>query len=354
MMYFLLCLHVIPVGGIGIQKKEDAVFYNSITSGVQAYRAKTKEILASGRSAVAYHLSGGRFGDNLIAYLHAKWISYKYALPLVYVPFEYSSDLVLSDAELMATIDNAGYLKRTETRQVVAKEFWLDTLTINPNEGILYLVPWFQESLQDYERLEDGRPYFYVNWEDEYFLKEIRSLIAPRAQLELIKLPSDKVTVAVHVRRNSNGFDLSLSFKQGDYIDPSKQYLDDFFPLKCINDDFFIFGIKKIAELFPDKQLYVYIFTDDKNPGDIVEKYKKIINNPAITFDYRHDVHDHTKHVLEDFFSMLTFDCLVRSDSNFSLVASKLGDYKLVISPAGYQVKNAHPVIVRANIALKM
>ncbi|NDD58753.1 MAG: hypothetical protein EBZ47_05820 [Chlamydiae bacterium] len=48
---------------------------------------------------LTYH-GGGRFGDRLIAYMHAKWLSYKYNIPMLYIPFAYSDDLILDDIEL--------------------------------------------------------------------------------------------------------------------------------------------------------------------------------------------------------------------------------------------------------------
>ena len=322
----------------------------------EKYKANTLRLLLSGKSAVSHDLSGGRFGDSLLCYLHAKWISYKYKIPLLYYPFEYSDKLVLSDAELMVTVGNASSLKKEKATDVepITQELFVDTVKICPDDGILYIIPWFPESLQEYERIEDGRLYFYVNWSDEKFLEEIRNLVSPKAKLDLLQLPSDKITVAVHVRRNSNGFDLALSFDENLQVKEGRQFLDDYYPFKCVDDDFYISSIKKLCELFQSKQIYIYIFTDDKDPEKIAEKYKNALNNPLITFDYRHDKHDHTVHVLEDFFSMLKFDCLIRSDSNFSLVASKLGNYKYDISPAGYQLKNNHPMIVRTNISTKI
>ncbi len=314
-----------------------------------SYKAKEQQHLATGISAVTYGLSGGRFGDNLLCYLHAKWISYKYHIPLLYYPFEYSSHLVLDEAELLSTVGNTDALKKYDNGQPVNKILWINTVNIKADEGSLYIVPWFPESMVEFERLEDARAYFYANWDDGNFINHVRKLIYPRCPLRLISLPNNAISVAVHVRRNSNGFDLSMSFA---YNTPpqGKQYLDDYYPFKCVNDDFYIYGIKKIRELYKDKSLYVFIFTDDKDPASIAEKYKRMINDGSITFDYRHESHDHTTHVLEDFFSILRFDCLIRADSNFSLVASKLGKYKVVISPAGYCLRNNHPVIVKAHI----
>ncbi len=326
-------------------------FTASSTFDCASYKTQAQQQLATGISAVTYGLSGGRFGDNLLCYLHAKWISYKYHIPLLYYPFEYSSHLVLDEAELLSTVGNTDALKKYDNGQPVSKILWINTVNIKANEGTLYVVPWFPESIVEFERLEDARAYFYVNWDDEKFINHVRELIYPRYPLSLIPLPHDAITVAVHVRRNSNGFDLSMSFAF-DAPPQGRQYLDDYYPFKCVNDDFYIYGIKKVRELYRDKPLYVFIFTDDKNPEQIAEKYKRMINDDSITFDYRRGPHDHTTNVLEDFFSMLRFDCLIRADSNFSLVASKLGRYKVIISPAGYQLRDNHPVIVKAHITM--
>ncbi|MFH1253872.1 MAG: hypothetical protein V1646_00380 [bacterium] len=274
------------------------------TFDCEKYKASTLRLVQSGKSAVSHDLSGGRFGDSLICYLHAKWISYKYSIPLLYYPFEYSDQLVLSDAELLVTVGNASSLKKEKATDIepITQELFVDTVKICPDEGILYIIPWFPESIQEYERIEDGRLYFYVNWDDEKFLEEIRKLISPKKKLDLLQIPSDKITVAVHVRRNSNGFDLALSFDENLQVKEGRQFLDDYYPFKCVDDNFYISSIKKLCELFPNRSIYIYIFTDDKDPEKIAEKYKNALSNPLITFDYRHDKHDHTVHVLEDFF----------------------------------------------------
>ena len=311
---------------------------------INVYKADAETSLNLGKSAITYYLSGGRFGDNLVAYLHAKWISCKYGIPLLYCPFKYSDQLVLSNAELLQSSYSA---KKVQL-------LGIDTVKINPNNGTLYVVPWFPESLQEYEPVDHGFFYFNVNWDDEKFISEVREFIRPQIRLNILQIPHDKITVAVHVRKNSNGFDAPASFEQGKQVSMGTRYLDDCYPLKCVNDTFYIDGIKKIRDLFKGRSLYVYIFTDDNCPQKIAEKYQQLLNDPSIIIDYRHDNNNHEINVLEDFFSMLAFDCLIRPDSNFSLVASKLGRYKVVISPAGYQVKNNHPEIVRTNVSMRV
>lgn len=299
---------------------------------------------ASGKSAATYFLSGGRFGDNVLAYLHAKWVSYKYKIPLLYCPFEYSDQLVLSDVELIFGDERYKSMK-TEVLGRNAKK-------IDPDKGVLYIVPWAPESLQEYESVDHRSFYFYVNWDDETFLEEIRSLVKPKHQLNLLQLPCDKITVAVHVRKNSNGFDLPASFDVKKQVGFENCFFDDYYPFKCVDDNFYIDGIRKIYDFFKQQPLYVYIFTDDKSPEKIAQKYQQALAHSAISIDYRHENNNHNNYILEDFFSMLLFDCLVRPDSNFSLTASKLGKYKIIISPEGYTRENNHPKIVRAHISM--
>src|SRR3989344_7064790 len=90
--------------------------------------------------AVTYELSQGRFGDNLLSYIHAKWIAYKYDVPLLYKPFVYSDQLLLHERELLYS-------------DVVKNQF--DNIVVlgkhlmpqhDENNSILYIVPYFPES----------------------------------------------------------------------------------------------------------------------------------------------------------------------------------------------------------------
>jgi len=47
-------------------------------------------------------------------------------------------------------------------------------------------------------------------------------------------------------------------------------------------------------------------------------------------FDYRVDLNDEFINVLNDFFSLTLFDCLIRADSNFSGIAAKITDYNML------------------------
>src|ERR1700722_4679998 len=55
--------------------------------------------LLFGKSALTYEVNGGRLGDHLFSYCKAKWIEYNYKIPLLYQPFDRSSELMMHTIE---------------------------------------------------------------------------------------------------------------------------------------------------------------------------------------------------------------------------------------------------------------
>lgn len=315
--------------------------------------------LQSEAAAVTYTYSG-RLGDQLLAYMHAKWVSYVYKIPVWYKPFTYSDQLVLSRLE---TLYQEGNLKQFQ----YIKEFKkTDTLSIQPATSTLYVIPYFPESLEEHQEAQPGinasnnhaRPagnyfYFSVDWQDPVFLAQIRSAIKPIKELRLVQPVQDLINVAVHVRKNSGGFD--LPFLHGlpeEKYDPHQKYVDVIFPFKHPPDEYYIEQIKKIYSMCNQRPLYVFIFTDDPDPIKIMNKYREEINNENISFACRTSENNHYSNVLEDLFSMMGFDCLVRADSNLSIVASILADYALLITPAHHRWEGRKLYIDAVNIKI--
>ncbi|NDD99733.1 hypothetical protein EB008_05520, partial [bacterium] len=46
-----------------------------------------------------------RLGDNLMCYLHAKWVSYKNGIPILYKPFPYSDLFTFDEVETRYSLD---------------------------------------------------------------------------------------------------------------------------------------------------------------------------------------------------------------------------------------------------------
>lgn len=148
--------------------------------------------------------------------------------------------------------------------------------------------------------------------------------MAPKKPLPLITPPSDKISVAVHVRKGGTYESWGLSFKQGSHLH------------KIPFNEFYSDQIKSVSALLGNRPLYVFIFTDDENPEALLETIKKSVNVPSIVYDCRRENNHHNTNVLEDFFSMMHFDVLIRPDSNYSILAEKLGEHSLVIYPGDF------------------
>jgi len=252
----------------------------------------------------------GRYGDQLILYAKAKFIAETYGIPFLYKPFTYSNQLCLHMADQKYTDKAVRKLK------VVSLQKASSLTKVRAAKDTLYLVGFFTHA--------DG----ISPLEHKKFVTDFRRLISPREKVQLVDLPPGRLSIAVHVRRGG-GYPLDVIAQH-------------FFKSKFLSDEFYIKGIQEIIKANPRRPLYVYIFTDDQDPGKMVEKYRKFFKRGAVVFDYRKGENRHDLNVLDDFFAMTKFDCLVRSASSFSRVAEILGSFKMVVSPSGVH-RNVQP-----------
>lgn len=274
-------------------------------------------------AGVTYTFSGGRFGDQLISYLHARWVAYKYKIPFVYVPFDYSDKLRVHKIhhETSASYTN------TIVFPTKGAKVKLDSL-IDPNLDVLYVIPFFPESEDQKNRL--GYWNFDIDWSDKKFREILRKELSPIIALSKLNLPKDRKTVALHMRRGG-GFD-SLLQDQPVRL-PNARYDDMRIPLKFAPLEFYLDQLVKLSDSLGNPPLYAHIFTDDKNPKALLEKCSAILNKPNIALGTCDAESCPGSGVLDDFFSLTQFDILIRADSNFSLVAAKLANYEMEIYP---------------------
>lgn len=283
------------------------------------------------QNAVTYQLSGptGRLGDNLIAYLHGKWISYKYHLPLLYLTFPYSDQLKLHENE---SWDYNKYNRKFKKTVMLKRES--DVSTLAPNT--LLSVPFYAHSPQEYERYKKTVEYLSIDWEDPLFKQEIRQSISPRFPMRLVDLSNvEGFPVALHVRKGGN-FD--------------RKTIHFVYPIKFPPDSFYISALETMSELLDHRKLYVYLFTDDLNPEKLVEKYKALTTHLNIQFDFKKRKISSETNVLEDFFSMMQFKGLIRAESHYSIVVEKLGEFQVVIHPERGHIHNKKVVIDQVNV----
>lgn len=281
--------------------------------------------LLNATSAVTYTLSWGRFGDHLVSYCHAKWIAFKYNIPLLVKPFKYYDQLALHDLEKHYCESAARKFKKTITLDNGSLS------SIDRNADILYVVPYFPESNFDsYNHNNDFNCHFSVEWQDPAFKNELKKQIAPRHAISRPQLPENSICIAVHVRKGTGYDDVSI--------------LNEAMPLKFPPDSYYIDQIQAIINQFSGKRIYIYIFTDHDNPHEIMTRYATSISdhgtNNVVIFDCRKSDNHHTKNVIEDFFALTHYAYLIRADSNFSIIAAKLTEYTLEICPADFNKKD--------------
>lgn len=285
----------------------------------------TKKIPAAPTtSMISYNFSGGRFGDCLVDYFHAKWLAFKYNLPLCFKPFEYSNLLAMDD------IETEYDLKQFSQTKNWGYEIEFKPL-VNQSEGerkqklTLHNIYHFPEAASE-RGPKYGGAWVEVDWNDPGFKKEMIRALTPKIPLNIIEPPKDRLSIAVHWRRGSGKDAITTQ---------------NYYPCKLPPEQFYLEQIVRVCKMNPDQPIYLQMFTDDKNPAALEEKIRKAIadaglNNDIVFGKYEGErIHP----VLEDFFSMSKFNCLIRSESAFSLVAEKIGNHRLVISPSRFHTE---------------
>ncbi len=296
-------------------------------------------------------ITNSRLGDNLSLIYTSIYLSQKYTIPFMYYqPFQGAESLYLSIQKKQA---EALLEKRFKKVKRIFKES-----DINLQErNVLYKV---------------GHGFIKNPLTSDQLLRlkqEFSTLIKPLSPMlpEKPKKKADTITVALHVRKGG-GFDRALLSKDGldstdnkispvptsgypfDASQRAEYWMNNFwhrlfskfffryedvrYPYKFPPDSFFVEQLQKIAAIFPTNEIATHIFTDDKNPAALAEKYSRALHNPRISFTYREHDNSYNRNVLDDFFAMTTFDCLIRPASAYSVNVQRLGNFKIVISPA--------------------
>ena len=251
----------------------------------------------------------------------------QHQIPLLYQPFRYSTGLKIHEEELHYGAYSFSFRYRTPV--------WRWPLGISSMPMVIYVCPYFPNAPHEDRSIEEpDKPTewisFPVDWENPEFRAAAQALIAPIQPLPLTLPPPDVISIALHVREG------------GDYdTDHTKR----FSPLKLPPMHFYIEGMRQILELFPDRPLYCYVFTDAKFPSSVVDQIRDAFPyERRLTLDYRRTRNDPNLNVLEDFFSLFTFDILIHPLSNFSLIPALIHDYAVTFSPTAFSRKGDDPI----------
>ncbi len=294
-------------------------------------------ILVPVKQAVTNRLCPGRFGDKILCYVMAKWISYKRKIPLFFKPFEYSSMLRLGKKEEKFSKEllknfKGGLLKIRNEQDAIA----------HAKDNVLFEPAAFFNV-----NGSNCKEYLLACVSDNQDFKEnLQYMLQPIVPLPTIELPENKISIAVHVRKGG-GYDAPLASVQ--YYSRN-QYADKRWPLKFPPEQYYVDQIKKISSLLDNQLLFIYIFTDDRNPPELTSRIEKAVNKNNITFSCRNKDNAHNAHVIEDLYNMSRFDCFIRSRSHFGAVAQLLGNHKIIIFPQHFKWLDKKLIIDKATI----
>ena len=282
---------------------------------------------------------GGRLGDMLFGYVKARWLAHHYNLLFLYEPFNYSDQLALHD-------NNLRYkeLKSRGFTEIDVKDASM-LGNIKSRDNMIYRVNYYfqLDHWGDYQKKYDSQeimawPEVYT---DEQFLSELKKDIAPRdGRTILLDLPTDKITVAVHMRMGG-GFDhplISHQFYDMNTLNSSERipqgiFSDWYWPLKFPPLQYYATQLERLSDLYNNQPMYVYIYTDSQDPVSLMNVIERSVNRSNITFDCRKEINRHDMNVLEDIFAIAQYQCLIRSGSNYPQISQLIGNHKIVIYP---------------------
>jgi len=301
-------------------------------------------------SAITNDFWPGLFGDNISLYRKTKWFAHKYNLKFLYRPFVHSEELCMHRLEIPYDSDQ----EKRYSKKILLK----NERDINENADALYVCQWSTQ-LNDESRLEMLTDLDFVN--------NIKSLIKPLKPV-IIEFLRDRISVAVHIRRYTGSEESTYFFLEDEYeIDDSgvqspkiaDQYATDkcyrAFPMtmRFLPVKYYVDQLQKLYKLLDDKKLYVFIFSDVKNPEEIVRCFEKYCKEYDIIFDCRRTGNNHKDFVVEDFWAMTNFDCLLRPASNFSINVQYFGNHKLIITPGDSYWANGKLIVDNVKITIK-
>lgn len=279
-------------------------------------------------SAIFYTVSKkGRFGDKFLLFSHAAWFAYALKLPLVYQPFPYSDQLLLDeDPTFLREIP-----KLSKTLRVYTVEDYLQFYETLNKEGTLkdtlLEVPFYPDSPYLFAVPSERAQFTQIDWNDPHFKANLRKWFSPKKNFPKLNLPKDKVSIALHYRTGEN-YD--------------RQGWQERFLLKGPPDTFYIDSLKLLLAI-ERRPLYVHLFTDSLQPRKVIEKFSALF--PTIEFAIRTDK-PAEEAVLEDFFAMEGFECMIRPESHFSMAAAYLFPYRIILSPYAFRWVDDKTILV--------
>lgn len=275
-----------------------------------------RELIQS-RHGISYE-NGGRFGDRVLGYAQARYLSYSTGLQFFHRPFAYSEHLTLEFEALPYDQYSNEYPDKFYINSAESLTEFFCKIRDPKVSPTLFIVDYFPSDISEWDTDHNRSVAFDIPWDDQEFKSYLIQTLTPRVAIPNFRQP-DRLNVATHVRTLSGGDTPDGSFAC--------------FPLKHPNSEYHKRQIKRVYELNLNRPMHVFLFSDTDQPLELVQQFRDYFREYDITFNIQILERPDMNNVIQDFFAMQQFDVLIATRSNFSMMAARLAFLDMLIYP---------------------
>ena len=298
-------------------------------SNVEAYQ----------KHAITHGIDGGRFGDQILSYAQTRYVSFITSVPFLYRSFPHGNSHLLDFSYDARSYDECrSQFNRTLYIKTGGEFLDFFRQIEDPNTPpTLYILNYFTSDISEWEYDVNRMVLlFNIPWRDGDFHEHLLKAIKPKISIpDLTK--ENVLNVAVHVR----------------IVDYQHDGHD--FALKTPKIDYYKNQIRRVYGLNKGRLTHVFLFSNTEKPLALLQDFQRSFGGENIEFNIqmlsRPALYEDS--TVRDFFAMQSFDVLIATMSNFSLMASRLGNVGMVITPVHSVGKFPNDYIDRIQLVSK-
>jgi hypothetical protein len=287
----------------------------------------------------AISFSGGdRFGDRLLAYAQARYLSYITSIPFLYHSFPYSHLLTIENDAISYDDQASNYSDIFHICSAHSFSQFLCRIREPSTPPTLFIVDYFPSDISEWDTDKSRSLALNIPWQEPQFAHYLYQTLSPRIPIPDFRV-GDRLNIAVHVRTLSGTDTAETSFYA--------------LPLKHPTWDYHKRQIKRVYEWNLRRPMHVFLFTDSNNPRHVYEEFSNSFLNCDITFGIQYLDQPDVNYVVQDFFAMQKFEVLIATQSNFSIMAARIGLPDMFIVPVHAQGVYPNSRIDRVQVTSK-
>ncbi len=272
-----------------------------------------------GKHAISYGFSEEKtFGDTILGYAQARYLSYMTSLPFLYHPFDFSEQLHIGYDALPYATHASQYSRQFHIKTGETLTEFLSQIRNPDTPSTLFIVDYFplDFSFWVFDKITENL-ILNTPWHDAGFATILKNALRPKLPIpDFTK--RNHLNVAVHVIASCDGRDVQSSTA---------------LPKKYQNCDYLKHQIEKVYAWNLKRPMYVFLFSNTSTPLDLLKEFRQHFKNYTIEFDIQTLKDPDCNTTVQDFFAMQTFDVLIATQSNYSMMASLMGTFDMVMFP---------------------